>query len=165
MAEVEIRPLDPEADLAHVVALYDEAADYWLLADRKPPDLDKARAFFTDGPPGCDPARSLRLGLFVDGRISGLAELSFGFPEARDAYLGLMILAPRLRGQGHGAAFLSCIETLAGLAAAPRILLAVLQENPRGRAFWEREGFRATGVSRLDEETGHRIERFEKILA
>lgn len=44
-------------------------------------------------------------------------------------------------------------------AGAPRLFLAVLDENPRGRAFWLRQGFRATGVVRQDDETGHVIRR------
>lgn len=159
-----IRPLDPEADLSAVNTFYDLAQDYWLLADRRAPDLQKARDFFTDGPPGCDPARSHRLGLFVEGVLSGVAELSFGFPEPQDAYLGLMMLAPARRGTGHGAAFLAHVEGLARAAGAPRILLGVLEANPRGRAFWERQGFAATGISRADAETGHVTHRLVKAL-
>ncbi len=159
-----IRALDSGADLPLVVAFYDEAQDYWLLADRRPPDLQKAQDFFTDGPPGCDPARALRLGLFVEDRLSGVAELSFGFPEPQDGYLGLMLLAPRLRGQGHGAAFVRWIEAQARATGCPQLYLAVLEENPRGRAFWERQGFRATGVSRREEDTGHLIHRLAKPL-
>lgn len=159
-----IRPLDPAADLAAVDAFYAEAQDYWHLADRRPPDLQKARDFFTDGPPGCDPSRSHRLGLFVAGRLSGVAELSFGYPAPEDAYLGLMLLAPRLRGAGHGGAFLAHVETLARAAGSPRLYLAVLQDNPRGRAFWERQRFGATGISRADAETGHVIHRLAKTL-
>lgn len=159
-----IRPLDPVADLGRVAAFYARAADYWLLADRVAPDTAKARAFFTDAPPGCDPAASHRLGLFHRGQLAGVAELSFGFPDPRDAYLGLMILAPRQRGQGLGALFLTHVEDLARAAGAPRILLAVLDENPRGRAFWERNGFRDTAIWRDDPETGHRIRRLDKPL-
>jgi hypothetical protein len=97
-----IRRLDADADLAAVVAAYAEASDYWILTDRRPPDAAKAATFFSDGPPGCDPSASYHLGLFVDGQVGGLAELSFGFPGRGDAYLGLIVLAPRLRGAGHG---------------------------------------------------------------
>ncbi|MGA0541204.1 GNAT family N-acetyltransferase [Neotabrizicola sp. VNH66] len=158
-----IRELAP-SEVALVAAFYEEAQDYWRLADRRPPDAQKAAEFFTDGPPGCDPAQSHRLGLFVDGRLSGVAELSFGFPAPEDGYLGLMLLAPRLRGSGHGAALLAEVERLARQRSAPRLLLAVLEENPRGRAFWEREDFRPTGISRRDDETGHVIHRLEKGL-
>ena len=159
-----IRPLDPAADLPLVAGFYRAAPDYWLFAEGKAPDAAKAAAFFTDGPPGCDPARSHRLGLFLGGHLVGLAELSFGFPLTEDAYLGLMILAPEIQRQGHGARFLAHAETLARAACATRLYLAVIEANTGGRAFWEREGFRATGLSGDDPETGHRLHRLVKPL-
>lgn len=159
-----IRPLDPSADLPLVEEFYTRAADYWLLADRRAPDRQKAQEFFTDCPPNCDPAASHRLGLFVDGALMGLAELSFGWPAAGDAYLGLQILAPEARGRGLGRVLLAEVEARARAAGSPCLYLAVLEANPNGRAFWEREGFEATGVSRDDADTGHRIHRLAKRL-
>lgn len=145
-----IRPLFPETDLPAVAAFLKEAADYYVLADGEAPGPSAARDYFTACPPGCDPAQSHRLGLFRDGWLAGLAELSFGFPAPGDAYLGLLILAPWVRGQGHGARMLSHIEDLSRASGAQSLYLAVLEANPRGRAFWEREGFRPTGVTRQD---------------
>lgn len=147
-----------------MVTAYAEAADYWTLADSVPPDASKAAAFFTDCPPGCDPARSHRLGLFVADKLSGVAELSFGFPKPQDAYLGALILSPASRGRGLGTALLAQVETLARQNGATDLFLAVLAENPRGRAFWERMGFRATGLSRHDPDTGHILHRLAKPL-
>lgn len=157
-----IRPLDPIADLDAVADLYARAADYWLLADRRAPDRQKAADFFADCPPQCDPAASHRLGLFQGGRLDGVAELSFGFPLPDDAYLGLMLLDASQRGIGLGAWFLDQVQARA--APAPRLYLAVLQANPRGRAFWERHGFTDTGLSGHDAETGHTLHRMVKPL-
>lgn len=159
-----IRALDPVADLDRVAALYAAAADFWTMTDRKPPGLDKARGFFTDGPPGCDPAASHRLGLFERGRLLGVAELSFGFPKPEDAYLGLMVFAPEARGRGLAPEFLNQCEELARGRGCPRLYLAVLEENARAAAFWQRQGFRPTGLSGYDDETGHRLHRLEKVL-
>ena len=161
-----IRTLDPASDLDRIVAFYSEAPDYWIFAEGAVPGPEKAAAFFTDGPPGSSPEDSHRLGLFLEGRLSGLAELSFGFPEAGDAYLGLMILGPWAQRVGHGATFLAHVEELARLAGASRLYLAVIEANSRGRAFWEREGFGPTGVSRVDMSGGrnHVLYRFVKSL-
>ena len=157
-----IRPLDPVTDLDAVEGLYSRAADFWILADRRPPDRHKAAAFFTDTPPGCDPAASHRLGLFQAGTLVGVAELSFGFPLAEDAYLGLMLLDATQRGQGLGALFLAQVQARA--APCQRLYLAVLQDNPRGRAFWESHGFTDTGLSGHDADTGHTLHRMVKPL-
>ncbi|TGD64654.1 GNAT family N-acetyltransferase [Tabrizicola sp. WMC-M-20] len=159
-----IRALDPAADRPAVAALLTRAQDYYQLWLGRPPGPAEVEDVFTDGPPGCDPAASQRLGLFLDGTLNGVAELSFGFPTPPDAYLGLMILAPDARSQGHGAAFLANIESRARAALAPQLYLAVLQANPRGAAFWARMGFHPTGVSRFDADTGHTSHRLVKPL-
>lgn len=158
-----IRELFP-SETALVAQFYREAPDYWLLAEGRCDPEAQAQDFFTDAPPNCDPAQSDRLGLFLNQRLSGVAEVSYGFPEPSDAYLGLMILGPWAQGAGHGKAFLAHAETLARKRHAPRLYLAVLDVNPRGRAFWEREGFKGTGLTRKDAITGHLIERLVKPL-
>ncbi|MBN2631528.1 MAG: GNAT family N-acetyltransferase [Rhodobacteraceae bacterium] len=157
-----IRALDPVADRGAVAALLAQAQDYYHLWKGHAPGAAETDDVFTGTPPGCDPAASHRLGLFLNGTLSGVAELSFGFPAPDDAYLGLMILAPQARSQGHGAAFLRHIEALARAADAPNLYLAVLGANPRGAAFWARMGFVVTGVSRQD--GPHTIHRLVKPL-
>ena len=159
-----IRELFP-TETALVAQFYREAPDYWHLAEGRCDPEAQAQDFFTDAPPNCDPAQSDRLGLFLNQRLSGVAELSYGFPEPNDAYLGLMILGPWAQGLGHGRAFLRQAEALARARHAARLYLAVLDVNPRGRAFWEREGFTGTGLTRKDALTGHTIERMVKALA
>ena len=144
-----IRELFP-SETALVAQFYREAPDYWLLAEGRCDPEAQAQDFFTDAPPNCDPAQSDRLGLFLNHRLSGVAELSYGFPEPGDAYLGLMILAPRIRNMGLGPRLLAEVETRARAAGAPTLYLGVLEANPKGRAFWDRHGFRPTGVTRQD---------------
>lgn len=158
-----IRELFP-SETALVAQFYREAPDYWLLAEGRCDPAAQAQDFFTDAPPNCDPAESDRLGLFVNQRLSGVAEVSYGFPEPNDAYLGLMLIGPWAQGSGHGKAFLAHAEALARKRHAARLYLAVLDANPRGRAFWLREGFHPTGLRRHDATTGHWLERLVKPL-
>lgn len=163
---MQIRALDPETDRAAVAALLDEAQDYFDLWKGHPPGPEDVDEVFTATPPGCDPALSHRLGLMLDDRLSGVAELSFGFPGPQDAYLGLMILAPRARSAGWGATFLAHVESLARARGAADLFLGVLEVNRRGHAFWLRMGFEPTGVTRDSTENGiaHRIHRLKKPL-
>lgn len=158
-----IRELFP-SETALVAQFYREAPDYWLLAEGRVDPAHQASEFFTDAPPNCNPDESDRLGLFLQQRLSGVAELSYGFPETSDAYLGLMLLGPWAQGAGHGKTFLAHAETLARKRHAPQLYLAVLDANPRGRAFWEREGFQPTGKRSQDKITGHWLERMVKPL-
>lgn len=157
-----IRPLDPASDLDRVVGFYRDAPDYWQMAEGRQPGLEYAQGFFTDGPPGCDVSRSHRLGLFLDDQLSGLAELSFGFPEPEDAYLGFMMLGDWARGSGNGRVFLTHLEELAAKAGAKWLYLAVLEANPRGRAFWLREGFQSTRL-RGEMQMGDKFQALERL--
>lgn len=158
--------MDAAADLERVIGFYADAPDYWLLAQGVPPGRERAQAFFRDAPPNCDPDASARLGLFMDDRLCGIAELSFGFPGVADAYLGLMILGPWAQGRGIGRGFLAHVEALAREAGVSSLYLGVLEANPRGRAFWERAGFSHTGVSREETVNGirHVTHRLRKAL-
>ncbi|MDR7125834.1 GNAT family N-acetyltransferase [Pseudotabrizicola sp. 4114] len=159
-----IRALNPAADRAAVFALLTEAQDYYHLWKGRAPGVEEVDDFFTGAPLTCDMAATLRLGLFAKDRLIGLAEVFFGFPTASDAYLGLMILTPDARSNGHGADFLAEIEARCRSRNATRLSLAVLQANPRGAAFWARMGFSPTGISRDDTEYGHTLHRLVKPL-
>lgn len=151
---MQIRNLDPIADLALVAQMYEHARDYWAL-DRTLIDTTAlAHSFFNEAPPNCDPAASDHLGLFLDGSLAGVAELSRGFPDPTSAYLGTLILADWARGQGHGTMLLRHIESRSRAQHCTNIFLGVLDANPKGRAFWLREGFSDTGLSRVDTDNG-----------
>ena len=136
------------------------------MAEGQVPGLQKAKDFFTDTPPNCDPTVSLRLGLFLDDRLSGLAELSFGFPTAGDPYLGLMVLGPWARNHGYGKEIFEVYRDLRPANRMHGAFLAVRHINPSGRTFWEREGFLATGFSRdiRIDDIHTKIHRLAKLL-
>lgn len=139
--DVTIRPLDPVTDRAAVADLAGRVADYIRLETGEAPGPDWAEEFFADAPPGAGPADLAQIGLFRGERMIGAAAMSFGFPEPGDAYLGLLLVDAAERGTGQGRKLLDAVVGLARARGAPRLYLAVLEENPRGRAFWEREGF------------------------
>ena len=138
----QIRPLDPTNDRARVDAFFTAAQDYVILERDEPPGPEVTHEFFTQTPPGVDPSASQRLGLFDGDHLQALVEMSFGFPEADSAYIGLLIALPAARGTGAGTALLRACEAIARQRGAREIFMAVLDANPKGRAFWEREGFR-----------------------
>lgn len=138
----QIRPLDPVTDRARVEDFFTAAQDYVILERDEPPGPEVTEEFFTQAPPGVDEAASRRLGLFDAGQLQALVEMSFGFPEADSAYIGLLIALPSARGTGAGTALLRACEDIARAKGCREIFMAVLDANPKGRAFWEREGFR-----------------------
>ena len=103
--------------------------------------------YFTDAPPGCNPADSLRQGLFSGPDLIALAEMACGLPTPGATFLGLMVVAPAARGTGAGPTLLRHFEQAARNRACTRLYLSVLDANPRGHAFWTRLGFAHSGKS------------------
>lgn len=135
------RPLHASADRTAVADLVGRAADYVVLETGLPPDDAFVDEIFYGVPPGMDPEAVIALGLYRGPVLDGVASIAFGWPEPADAYLGLMLLDPKVRGQGLGPVLLDASLAAARQRGATRMLLAVLDENPRARVFWERMGF------------------------
>ncbi len=102
-------------------------------------DIDE---FFASAPPNIDPSTCVKLGI-VDqqGAVHGIADLSFGYPNAGSAYIGLLMLSPALRGRGWGRRMFEILLQSAIARQADEMFIAVLDQNPTGRAFWESCGF------------------------
>ncbi len=137
-----IRALDPETDTAAVRDLFARAADYVLLETGEPPDDARTIDFFTGAPPSIDPATSLRLGMFLSGgQLVAIAELAFGYPNPDDAYIGLLLIDPNHRDKRLGQQMLGHVFAGASARKAKRILIAVLEDNPKAQRFWQKMGF------------------------
>ena len=74
-----IRPLNMTADLDSVTQFYIDAPDYWQTVDGCAPGVEKAKEFFEDIPPKCNPDYAHTLGFFLDQRLSGIADLFLDF--------------------------------------------------------------------------------------
>ena len=142
-----IRALDPTADLVLITDFFSAVADYIYLERGEGPGPAVIHEFFTDAPPGCDPAASHRLGLWNAQDLVAIADMSHGYPSPDAAYIGLFLVHHATRGTGAGPILLRHLEALARNGNASALYLAVLDTNPRGRAFWQREGFAPTGTS------------------
>lgn len=155
-----IRALDPATDRDAVLDLYQRAADYVQLETGADAGPGAVAGFFASAPPGKDPTAALRLGAFEAGRLVGVSDMAFGYPEEHDAYIGLLMLDASARGLGLGRQLLDRNVAEARARGANRLLVAVLEDNPRGQAFWAREGFveeRRFPPARIRERTRARV--------
>lgn len=138
---MELRKLDPAKDAVLVARLFLQSADFVRLTEGVDPGPPQVAGFFKGVPPGCDISLSVKVGLFEGATLLGIADMAFGYPEAGDGYIGLMLFAPEARGKGFGRALLALLEEEARARHAPRLYVGVVQANAPGRAFWLREGF------------------------
>ena len=80
-------------------------------------------------------------GVEENGELIAVAELLQGHPSIHDWYIGLLLIAPEHRGKRLGRRFCAAIlDWIAGQNGV-MVRLVVQHQNPRARAFWEREGF------------------------
>ena len=137
-----IRELDDSTDRPALREFYARSSDYVLLETGLAPSEDTIDELFQNAPPGGDPKECVHLGLFdTAGHIHGICEQSFGFPNPQSSYLGLLMLAPDIRSLGYGPILFNRMKHIALNKKCTELFVAVLDANPRGRAFWEDLGF------------------------
>jgi GNAT superfamily N-acetyltransferase len=139
--------IDPD-DRPALRDFYDRAQDYIILETGLAPSDATIDELFQNVPPGGNPADCIHLGLFDNqGVIQGVCEQSFGYPNPDSSYLGLLILSPDIRGSGYGPILFERMKEIAIQKNCSELLIAVLDANTRGRAFWERMGFKYQFIS------------------
>ncbi len=163
---MELRKLDPSKHAALVAGLFLKSNDFVRLTEGVDAGPAQVAGFFKGVPPGCDIARSVKVGLFEGAALIGIADMAFGYPEAGDGYIGLMLFAPEMRGKGLGKALLALLEEEARARGAERLFAGVIQANTGARGFWLREGF--LPVKTLGPVTisahAHMVDRMAKML-
>lgn len=140
-----IRPLIDQ-DFMLVKNLYFRASDYVMLETGLVISDALVADFFSCCPPSRDLSQSVKLGLFLNGCLVAIADVAFGYPNAQDAYIGLMLVSEEGRGRGFGHMLTERIIVLSRNRGASRLLLCVLDCNVRAQTFWHREGFVITST-------------------
>lgn len=141
MADALIRSIDPLTDGGAVQDLCVRAADYIKLETGKPPAPDYAAKLLAEAPPTLDPIDVFAFGADMGGRLQGIVTCLRNFYQRREWYMGLLLLDPLARNAGLGARMAQYVFERAKAEHATCIRVAVLDANPKGRRFWERQGF------------------------
>ena len=157
MSAPELRPHSLDAgDRSACAALQDlleRCADYLELDEGAPPGPGAARELLDAGPPGVSRDHKFVHGWArtVGEPLVAVTDTIAGYPDQDSWFLGLLLVDPAWRRRGVGAAILRQIEAMARAAGAVQLYLAVLERNPDGQQFWQRQGFAVVDrVRRLD---------------
>jgi ribosomal protein S18 acetylase RimI-like enzyme len=133
-----------------VLELYDEvsARDLWQ------------RSFA-----GAGEGREILVAEQPDHTIAGVAMVGEDPDRPRTGHVFSLYVHPRAQGQGVGTRLLSAaVERLQALGFSEASLW-VFEANVRGRALYERLGWRADGASRVEPEYGQPESRLTRSLA
>jgi GNAT superfamily N-acetyltransferase len=90
-----------------------------------------------------------------EGRLVGVAVTLDHHPDPADPdpWIGLLMVAAHEHGQGYGRRLATLVEDRFRAAGRDAVRLAVLENNPKGFAFWTALGYEVTG-HRTDRQLG-----------
>ena len=140
VADAEVVRLD-EGDLPVLCRLCLSCTSFYELVEGRP--TTEATAAEILGPLDSEYAHGVKhvWGVKRGGELIAVADLLQGHPDARDWYIGLLLIDPDHRRKGLGAQLCAGILNWIGSLGGSTIRLIVQQQNPGARSFWERQGF------------------------
>lgn len=148
-------------DLSLLDDLYTACADYAQMLQGEPFSFSSIKEEFQATAPGKTLADKWRIGIVGPaGELVGFFEGTRGYPDPAVWWIGLLMLAPRVRGLGLGRAV---VEALTGhvLAQGGRgIMLGVAEDNHPALGFWRSLGFERIRINE-PRRFGRKVQRIE----
>ena len=131
-----------DADVELFQPLLERCEDFFQRCYGRPARPDEAKQMPGERPPGLSPERGHLVALKdASGGVVGILEAVSDFPSEREWYLGLMLLAPEVRGHRRGEAVIRAYEDWLRSQGALLLRLGVAEPNPSALRFWTRVGF------------------------
>ena len=140
----DVRTLASE-DLPEVFALARSNRVYFRYLHERP-----TRANLTELvgrlPEGAEPTARHFVGYYdADGYLVAVLNLVLGWPDERSAFVGWLMVAADMQRQGVGSQLVADLRAVLEAEGYARIVLQLPERAEDGRAFWEAQGFAATG--------------------
>lgn len=142
------------ADAPRIQALFALDPHYWQHVEGAPLRDGEAVAILEECPPGVPLERKFTF-LVDDVALVDCAE---GYPDAHTWFLGLIFLAPTVRGRGFGTRLVEALCAHARAHGGRALRLAVARNHPEARRLYERLGFRSVDFRKRTIHTGDVIE-------
>lgn len=137
-----------EADRADLMQFCLDNPDYDLLvAGEVSEPVGWAEDFLTELPPETfhpGPTHKLVLRKPHDASIAAILDVTLGLIDPRVGHIGLFQVAQALHGTGLAPALYGALERWMAGRGMEALRLGVFTTNPRGAAFWARQGYKPT---------------------
>lgn len=131
--------------LPRVSAFYEQVTDYLALEEDPNTPTEAAVDLLDVAPPGIPHEQKFVLGILNEDGLIGLLDVVQGYPSPTCYYVGLLVLLAEQRGHGLGELVMDALERWVIMRGGQEMKLAVLLNNPKGLAFWRRNGFEIEG--------------------
>jgi len=133
--------LEPEHS-ALLQKLFDRCADYAMIVEGEGVSPTAAQEIFQAVPPGRSLSDKFMVGLWDrGGDIVGLLEGMRHYPDETTWWIGLLMLAPEVRGRGLGRKLVQSFCEYVRTEHGTSMMLGVVEENQSAYRFWQGLGF------------------------
>jgi ribosomal protein S18 acetylase RimI-like enzyme len=123
--------------------LFEQCADFNMIVHGEDVSPTAAQEIFQEVPPGRSIDDKFLFGIKDrKGELIGMVEGLIDYPDDRDWWIGLMLLAPGWRGQGLGRMIVEGFSEYVRSNQGKSIMLGVVDENQRAYSFWQQAGFK-----------------------
>jgi len=124
---------------------------YWAQTRTMTMDARAAHDMLGNLPADASPERKYLWALRLDGKLVGCLDVLRQWPTRSTLSIGLLMVAPNLRGQGIGHAALEQLRLRTrAWSDVRRWRVAVVESQAGARRFWRGKAFSETGQSRTD---------------
>lgn len=127
--------------------LLERCEAFEILVTGHPPDPHAAEDLLVESPPDHPLRDKLVIGVWTSEGLTAAIDLLRHFPDERDWYLGLLLVAPEARGQGLGGRIVEALAAWIAAEGGRSIRLAVQDQNPAALRFWVQMGFFPVGAA------------------
>lgn len=139
--EYRISELGPE-HIEMLQTLFERCDDYAMIVEGEAVSPTAAQELFQEVPPGRSPRDKFMYGLLDrQGSIVGLLEGMRHYPDETIWWIGLLLLDPKVRGQGLGRRLVQSFQEYIRSKQGTAIMLGVVEENRPAYHFWQGQGF------------------------
>jgi len=137
-----------EQDQAKVRAFMQKNVAYWLYQDGLPISEQVVHDFFYgELPPNKSYRDKMILGFEEENQLVAVVDLLEDYPKAGTWVVGLFVVDAAIRSQGKGTQLWELLKEFLLENNVQKARLGVLEDNERGKYFWKKVGFTATGAS------------------
>jgi RimJ/RimL family protein N-acetyltransferase len=122
--------------------LFDKCADFVMLVEGEEASPTAAQDIFQERPAGRSLDDKFLYGLVErNGEIVGLLEGFRHYPDEAIWWIGLLMLAPEVRGRGLGRKLVQSFCDYVCSVQGTAVMLGVVEENRAAYRFWQQVGF------------------------
>jgi ribosomal protein S18 acetylase RimI-like enzyme len=129
-------------DIEALQKLFEKCSDYAWIVEGEGVSPNAAQDVFTSLPPGRSLNDKYLYGVIDrQGEMVGMLEGMRNYPDDKTWWVGLLLLAPKVRGCAIGRKLISGFFAHVHAEGGENIMLGVVEENNRAYHFWQQMGF------------------------